>query len=343
MPTQVPPPHAGRGVPGTGSHSSASVSPSPEGTGGSPLERDTSGTPWGGGAGCDPPRGAPLGGGAGWGEGQFRGAGRGIYLSQEPSPLVEHPAALVPDVPAGGGLGPCAPRDHPARSAPHQGHPEGHPHPDTVTPSAPAWGCPWGPRVLSAPPAPSTHRSGPRSLPRKTSVTKPGPPRCSPRPGMRSTGRSRTGIRPCRGVPVPLPPPQLGLGGGPEGVLRLFCSICAPLRRHRPPSPTAGAPGPQGLTGGRGGLGAPLGLDINNAAGRDGRRTGRVGGGSLARPPRSCAGDARSSRVPPARRRRDAEPGLSLRDAADEGRHGRGGLRGRLGPPRGTPRCWVSS
>ncbi|XP_058714407.1 ADAMTS-like protein 5 isoform X2 [Poecile atricapillus] len=57
------------------------------------------------------------------------------------------------------------------------------------------------------------------------------------------------------------------------------------------PPPTGGAPGPQGLTGGRGGLGAPLGLDINNAAGRDGRRTGRVcvGGGEASPGPPGAA------------------------------------------------------
>ncbi|XP_056368338.1 ADAMTS-like protein 5, partial [Oenanthe melanoleuca] len=113
----------------------------------------------------------------------------------------------------------------------------------------------------------------------------------------------------------------------------------APPQNATNPPPLSGAPGSQGLTGGRGGLGAPLGLDINNAAGRDGRRTGRVcvcggGGGSLARPPRSCAGDARSPRVPP----RSPPPGRRAgTEPPGRGAAWPGGGRGGGWDPRGDP------
>lgn len=100
----------------------ASVSPSPEGTWWVPLRMGHLGDPLQsrGVQVCDTAR-VPSGEGVRvWlgvqGRGRCGGVG-GIYLSQELSPLVEHPAARILDEPSEE-LIPCAPPGHhPARSA----------------------------------------------------------------------------------------------------------------------------------------------------------------------------------------------------------------------------------
>lgn len=256
------------------------------GRGGSPLERDTSGTPLGGGAGCDPPRGCPAGRGCWLGRGAVQGGREGDLPVPGAVPACRASRCPRPGCTSRGGARPLrAPGPScPLCSSP--GTPRGTPAPRHCNPFSSGLGVPVGPEGAQRPPLRTQH-----------------PPLRPPKPPPENAGHEA-------GTPSVLPPPgdaqhrevpdrdtavqggsrclfssAAGAGGGPEGVLRLFCSICAPPRRHRPPSPTAGAPGPQGLTGGRGGLGAPLGLDINNAAGRDGRRTGRVGGEASPGPP----------------------------------------------------------
>ncbi|XP_053905780.1 ADAMTS-like protein 5 isoform X7 [Cuculus canorus] len=96
-----------------------------------------------------------------------------------------------------------------------------------------------------------------------------------------------------------------------------------------PPAPfTLCSPGPEGLTGGWGGLGAPLGLDINNAG--EGREA-KEGGKPRPAPPELCR---RCPIVPSLRSHR--------RDGATEGLHGPVEGSGRSHSPRGTPRCWRS-
>ncbi|XP_053905775.1 ADAMTS-like protein 5 isoform X2 [Cuculus canorus] len=96
-----------------------------------------------------------------------------------------------------------------------------------------------------------------------------------------------------------------------------------------PPAPfTLCSPGPEGLTGGWGGLGAPLGLDINNAG--EGREA-KEGGKPRPAPPELCR---RCPIVPSLRSHR--------RDGATEGLHGPVEGSGRSHSPRGTPRCWVA-